>query len=135
MLTLWQDYFRRRNVMTTSNSGALGQFEEQTDVGNVHRPGSCRFDAEEQVYTIAGAGANIWLDHDDFSFVWKRMVGDFIVTTQAAFKGTGVNPHRKLGWMARASLDAGSAHVSTGIHGDGLLSLQFRRKQGALRRS
>ena len=120
--------------MTTVNSAkaALGQFEEQTDVGSINHPGSCDYDAETQAYTVAGAGANIWKDHDDFHFVWKRMTGDFLVTAQAAFMGEGVNPHRKLGWMARKSLDTSSANVSTGIHGDGLLSLQFRRTQGAL---
>ena len=90
------------------------------------------FDPEQQVFTMTGAGANIWGDHDDFHFVWRRMKGDFIVTAQAAFVGPGVNPHRKLGWMARTSLDPGSPAVSTGIHGDGLVSLQFRRTQGGL---
>ena len=80
-------------------------------------------------YKLTGAGANIWGDHDDFHFVWKRMAGDFIVTTRAEFVGAGVNPHRKLGWMVRKSLDTGSPNVSTGIHGDGLLSLQFRRTE------
>ncbi len=43
--------------------------------------------------------------------------------------GAGVNPHRKLGWMARASLETSSPQACTGIHGDGLVSLQFRRTQ------
>ncbi len=111
------------------NNNALGQFEGQTDVGLVNQAGSCEYDGEQ--YSIAGAGANIWGSRDDFHFVWKRMTGNFIVTMRAAFVGAGVNPHRKLGWMARASLNAGSANVSTGIHGDGLLSLQFRRAEGS----
>ena len=117
-------------MTSSSNKNTLGQFDSQTDVGVVKRPGSCAFDAEQQSYTITGAGANIWGDRDAFHFVWKPMSGNFIVTTQAALIGAGVNPHRKLGWMARTSLEAGSPHVSTGIHGDGLLSLQFRRTQG-----
>jgi Tol biopolymer transport system component len=32
--------------------------------------------------------------------------------------------------MARSSLDTSSPHICTGVHGDGLLSLQFRRTQG-----
>ncbi len=119
-------------MTTLSPKGGLGQFEEQTDVGSVHRSGSCIYDAEAQTYTIAGAGANIWKESDAFHLVWKRMTGNFIVTAQAAFKGEGVNPHRKLGWMVRETLEADSPHVSTGIHSDGLLSLQFRRKQGDL---
>ncbi|MFT5089754.1 MAG: TolB protein [Candidatus Latescibacterota bacterium] len=108
----------------------LGQFEGQTDIGSVNHPGSCQYDAQQQTYSIAGAGANIWADRDDFHFAWKRMRGDFIVTMRAAFTGAGSNAHRKLGWMARTNLDTDSPNVSTGIHGDGLLSLQFRRSQG-----
>jgi TolB protein len=108
----------------------LAQFEDETDVGTVHRPGSCEYQPISGVYIIAGSGANIWGEQDAFHFVWKRMQGNFIVTVRATFFDAGVNPHRKLGWMARTSLDAGSSHVSTGIHGDGLLSLQFRRTRG-----
>ena len=92
----------------------------------MHIAGSYAYDSEQQRYVVAGAGANIWADHDDFHFVWRRMRGDFFVTVRAEFIGAGVNPHRKLGWMARASLETGSAQISTGIHGDGLTSLQFR---------
>ena len=114
--------------MTSSfNNRVLGQFENQTDVGTVTPPGSCEYDAEHQVYNVTSAGANIWGDHDDFHFVWKRMTSDFIVTARAEFVGAGVNPHRKLGWMVRTSLDTNSPNVSTGVHGDGLLTLQFRR--------
>ena len=112
------------------DSNAIGQFASQADVGTVRPPGTCVYDAVQQSYTIAAAGQNIWGDHDDFHFVWKRMAGDFIVTTQAALLGEGVNPHRKLGWMVRASLDTSSPNVCTGIHGDGLLTLQFRQTQG-----
>jgi TolB protein len=109
---------------------ALDPFEDHSDIGSVHFPGSCEYDPDQQVYTIAGAGANIWGDHDDFHFVWRRLSGNFILTMQAQFIGTGVNPHRKLGWMARTSLHTSSPQISTGIHGDGLVSLQFRRTQG-----
>ncbi len=111
----------------------FGQFERQTDVGKVQKSGSCVYDAKEQSYLIKGSGQNIWGNHDDFHFVWRRFKGDFIVTMRASFLGEGKNLHRKLGWMARTSLDTASAHICTGIHGgDGLLSLQFRRNQGAM---
>src|SRR5689334_18090859 len=107
-----------------------GLFAQQTDVGTVRHAGACVYDAGSQTYTISGAGANIWQDHDDFHYVWRRMTGNFIVTMQAQFLGEGVELHRKLGWMVRTSLDTHSANVSTGIHGDGLNSLQFRRTTG-----
>jgi TolB protein len=111
---------------------SLGIFERQNDIGNVNKPGSAAYDAEKQEYTINGSGANMWADHDEFYFVWKRMKGDFILTTRAQFIGEGVEQHRKIGWMVRSSLDSDSAHVNAVVHGDGLTSLQFRRGKGAM---
>ena len=116
--------------MPLQHNNTLGQFEGQTDVGAIHHQGACEYAIEQQIYNITGAGANIWGEQDAFHFVWKRMRGNFIVTMRAALLGEGINPHRKFGWMARTSLEPGSAHASTGIHGDGLLSLQFRRSKG-----
>lgn len=110
---------------------ALGNFHGQTDVGQVSQAGSCHYDQAQQAYAIRGSGTNIWGDHDDFHFVWRRISGDFILTARACFVGDGVEPHRKLGWMVRSSLATDSPHAATGIHGDGLLSLQFRRTPGA----
>ena len=58
------------------------------------------------------------------------MKGDFILRTNAAFIGKGVEEHRKWGWMIRASLDSSCAHANAVVHGDGLTSLQFRKATG-----
>lgn len=110
----------------------LGIFERQDDIGKPDKPGSATYDAANQEYTIQGAGANMWVDRDEFHFVWKRMRGDFILTTRAQFIGAGVEAHRKIGWVVRSSLDADSAHVNAAVHGDGLTSLQFRRARGGI---
>ncbi|MDZ4720562.1 MAG: hypothetical protein SH847_19080 [Roseiflexaceae bacterium] len=110
----------------------LGLFEQQADVGTVRHAGSCRYDTEQQAYTIAGAGTNMWLDHDQLHFVWKQLTGNFIVQARASFVGAGTDAHRKLGWSIRASLDTNAAHVSAVVHGDGLTSLQFRRTSAAM---
>src|SRR5471032_2376369 len=89
----------------------LGIFEGQTDVGKVSRPGSTSYDAATQRYTIAGSGANMWMENDDFHFVWKRMTGDFILTARAQLLGNGVDLHRKIGWTVRSSLDRSSPQV------------------------
>lgn len=115
---------------TTVPDPTLGLFVGQTAVGRVQQPGSCRYDPDHQSYTITGSGANIWGTHDDFHYVWRRLRGNFIVTMQAAFTGPNLHPHRKIGWMVRSSLDTDAPNVSTGIHGDGLTSLQFRRIAG-----
>lgn len=111
--------------------GPLGEFTDQTDVGTLHHEGACTYDPDQQIYTITAAGANIWGDHDDFTYVYRRLASNFIVTAQVNFVGAGVELHRKLGWMARATLDPDSPHITTAIHGDGLTSLQYRQQPGA----
>jgi Tol biopolymer transport system component/regulation of enolase protein 1 (concanavalin A-like superfamily) len=108
----------------------LGLFENHSDIGTVRKPGSLSYDAEKQEYVIEGSGNNMWADHDEFHFVWKRMKGNFILTTKAQFIGKGVEEHRKIGWIVRSNLDSDSPHVNAAVHGDGLTSLQFRRTRG-----
>src|SRR5258707_9832410 len=109
----------------------LGIFEEHGDVGKDVMPGSAVFIPATGQYVISGAGYNVWADHDEFQYAWKKMKGDFILYTRAEFLGNWVNYHRKVGWMIRKSLDGNSAHVNAVEHGDGLTSLQFRRTAGA----
>lgn len=108
----------------------LGQFDNQIDIGRVDKPGSTSYDADKQEYTVEGSGTNMWLDHDEFHFVWKRMSGDFILRARAGFTSKGVDAHRKIGWIVRSSLDPKSPHANAAVHGDGLTSLQFRRTAG-----
>ena len=110
----------------------VGIFDRHNDIGKVSKAGSATYDAEKQEYTILGSGANMWLDHDEFHYVWKRIKGNFILTTRLQFIGQGVEEHRKIGWMVRSNLDSDSAHVNAAVHGDGLTSLQYRRNKGGL---
>ena len=72
----------------------LGVFEGHTDVGEKVKPGSAVFIPATGQYVISGAGYNIWGDHDEFQFVWKKMKGDFILHTRAEFVGAnGVDDH------------------------------------------
>jgi TolB protein len=109
----------------------LGMFEGHGDIGTGAKPGAATFIPATNQYVISGAGYNVWLDHDEFQYVWKKMTGDFILYARAEFLGAWVDYHRKVGWMVRKSLDGNSAHVNAVEHGDGLTSLQFRRTAGA----
>lgn len=109
----------------------VGLFENHCDVGQGVKPGSATFIAATGQYVISGAGYNVWADHDEFQYVWKKIKGDFIVSARAEFLGSWVGYHRKVGWMVRKSLEGNSPHVNAVEHGDGLTSLQFRRSQGA----
>ena len=123
-------------VLATSSSvmaqkQSLGLFDGHGDIGAVLKSGSARYDPKTRQFELAGSGYNVWFDHDEFHFMWKRMTGDFILYTRAAFIGKGVDPHRKVGWMVRSSLDGNAPHINAVEHGDGLTSLQFRRTAGA----
>ncbi|HVZ97628.1 MAG TPA: hypothetical protein VG847_12180 [Chitinophagaceae bacterium] len=109
----------------------VGIFEGHGDIGTNVKPGSATYIPQTNQYVISGAGYNIWADHDEFQFVWKKLKGDFILYARAEFLGNWVNYHRKVGWMVRKTLDGSSPHVNAVEHGDGLTSLQFRRTAGA----
>ena len=119
------------STIVFSQQATLGTFTDQTDVGNPVRNGRATYDAAKQEYTIEGAGTNMWANRDEFHLVWRRLKGNFILTTNAAFAGKGVELHRKLGWIVRTSLAADSPHAVAVVHGDGLTSLQFRKTKGA----
>ncbi|PYO91251.1 MAG: hypothetical protein DMD58_05100 [Gemmatimonadetes bacterium] len=106
--------------------GPVGIFTAQSDVGRA--TGSASYDPRQQTYLVAGSGQNMWDSRDDFHFVWKRISGNFILSTRARFIGAGGEEHRKIGWTIRSSLDPRSAHVTAALHGNGLMSLQFRRQ-------
>ncbi|WP_404424800.1 TolB family protein [Nibricoccus sp. IMCC34717] len=108
----------------------LGPFTEHSDVGVVGLPGSASFDVETQSFTVEGSGATMWFGHDAFHFVHTRAKGDFILQALTEFVGDGVDPHRKVGLLIRKSLAPDSPHVNACRHGDGLMSLQFRRTAG-----
>ncbi|WP_461146336.1 TolB family protein [Spirosoma pulveris] len=117
--------------MAMAQNQSLGVFDGHGDIGAVLKPGSASYNPKTHEYELSGSGYNVWFDHDEFHFMWKRMKGDFILYTRAALVGKGVDPHRKVGWMVRTSLDGKSAHINAVEHGDGLTSLQFRRTAGA----
>lgn len=112
----------------------IGIFTSATDVGNPAKKGSSSYDASEQVYSLKGGGYNIWFNRDEFHFLNTPIKGDFILTANFEFVGKGVDPHRKVGWMVRESLDEQAAHISATLHGDGLTVLQWRALRGAYMR-
>jgi Tol biopolymer transport system component len=110
----------------------VGVFDEHADVGAVAIPGGTAFDKDSQEYLVSSSGTNMWGDHDEYQFAWRRVKGDFLIQATAEFLGAGSDPHRKMGLIVRASLDPRSPHVNACKHGNGLAALQFRRSEGAL---
>ncbi len=114
-----------------SQSANLGIFDGHGDIGKDVKPGSAVYNPKTHEYEMSGSGYNVWFDHDEFHYLWKKMKGDFILYTRARFVGKGVDPHRKVGWMVRQSLEGNSPHINAVVHGDGLTSLQYRKTAGA----
>ena len=110
---------------------AVGVFTGSQDIGAGVKAGAATYLPATQQYVLSGAGQNIWGNHDEFRYAYQKIKGDFLVSARAEFVGReGVDPHRKIGWMARQSLEPNSPHVSAVTHGDGLISLQFRKTAG-----
>jgi TolB protein len=113
-----------------SQKPSFGIFKGSSDIGNPKLAGSAIYNSETREYVIKGAGYNIWFDRDEFHYLWRKIKGDFILKARIEFVGQGVEAHRKIGWMVRNDLSAGSLHVSAVVHGDGLTSLQYRDTAG-----
>ena len=109
---------------------AIGIFENHTDIGPVIYKGSANYDNASKVYNLMGSGENIWFKKDELHFAYKRIKGDFILSTQPTLVGKGTDLHRKSGWMVRASTDTSAAMVCLTVHGDGLTAFQYRKKNG-----
>ncbi len=111
-------------------SAGLGAFEGETGVGDVKLTGATVFDAGRGEYRLTGAGFNIWGTADAFHFAWRKARGDLDLSAAVRFVGEGRNAHRKAGLMVRASLAADAPYVHAVVHGDGLVSLQYREAAG-----
>jgi len=108
----------------------LGIFTGSIDVGDPLVPGSARYEQGE--YRVTGSGTNMWFGSDEFQFVWTQVNGDIRLSAHAAFLGDGADEHRKACLVVRASLDADSPYADIALHGDGLISLQYRTEPGSL---
>ncbi|CAN5577458.1 hypothetical protein BH10PLA2_BH10PLA2_08240 [soil metagenome] len=115
----------------SSSKSADGVFENHRDIGVLSPPGTLRFDATTQSYTVSGSGENMWSTQDAFQFAWKSITVDCAISADIKFLSTTGDPHRKACLMIRQGLDADAAYVDVVLHGDGLTSLQFRETKGA----
>ena len=51
------------------------------------------------VYDCRSGNEHVVLGAINFTFVWKKMKGDFLLRTRVSFIGEGAVNHRKIGWM------------------------------------
>lgn len=105
-------------------------FQFATDVGRPALSGSYRYVEKEDCWILKGAGYNIWNNRDEFFFLSHLVHGDCMISSHIVFSGEGMEPHRKAGLMFRGSLEEDAPYADVALHGDGLLSLQYRTEKG-----
>jgi len=97
------------------------------DVGSTGLAGSTTFAAG--VFTVKGAGGDVWGAADGFQFAYQSLNGDGqIVARVAAVQNT--NSNAKAGLMFRGSLTAGSAHVILDVEPNGNIEFMTRSTNG-----
>ncbi|MEO7530217.1 MAG: biopolymer transporter TolR [Sediminibacterium sp.] len=108
----------------------IGVFDHQEDIGDPKLKGSGTYNKNDQSYTFASAGKNMWTNADQFHFAWKKIKGDFIIKATVRFIGKGTDPHRKIGIIARDKLTGNLRYADACVHGESLTSLQYRAGDG-----
>ena len=105
-------------------------FPEVKNVGDPKNSGKLAYKSENQTYEISGSGTNIWAEKDEFFFAARKVTSDFILTAKVEILTKTGDAHRKIGLMIRQSMETNSQYADIVLHSDGLLSLQYRSKQG-----
>jgi Tol biopolymer transport system component len=115
-------------LVTDITRAEVPKFTGNSDIGTVNIPGSVEY--KKNTISITGSGENIWSNKDAFHFIYNTQEGDLRLATNINWIGIGKNPHRKAGLMIREGLTADDAYVDAVIHGDGLISMQYRTVKG-----
>jgi hypothetical protein len=100
---------------------------QNQDVGSVGLAGSSSYSGG--VFTVTGAGADIWGSADAFQFAFRTMNGDdYTVARVTSMQNT--NSLAKAGVMLRSSTSAGAADVILDVKPDGVIEFMARSTQG-----
>ena len=107
--------------------GAAASTWAASDVGDVGVSGSTH--AENGIFTLQGAGADVWGTTDGFQFAWRTLHGDGAITAYVA-SFDGADPWSKAGVMIRGSLAADASHAFLLLSGANGTAFQRRQEAG-----
>ena len=114
-------------MATAGSAQALPAGWATKDVGAVGATGSAT--SVNNLFTVAGSGADVWGAADEFRFVYKTFTGDGSIVTQVDALDD-VNSWVKAGVMMRETLSAGSRHAFMLVSAGKGLAFQRRTSTG-----
>ena len=100
------------------------------DVGAVGVAGRASYDSAASIFTLNGAGADVWGTADAFHYASQPWRGDVRITARV-ISVQNVQAWTKAGVMLRESLTAGSPHASMFVSAAKGLAFQRRATAGA----
>jgi outer membrane protein assembly factor BamB len=99
------------------------------DIGAPAAPGGQSLNGS--VWTVTGAGNDIWARSDQFHFVWQPLPGGGRVQARVVSQ-QNTGPWAKSGVMLRQSTDPGSAFYAAYVTPGNGIVVQYRASQGAV---
>ena len=111
----------------TPTSNPAAAFWTQQDIGSVVLSGNASYSAG--VYSVTGAGADIWGTSDAFHYVWQNFDGDGAIIARVASQST-TDASAKAGVMIRDTLAANSAYAGVFITPSNGVVFQSRATAG-----
>jgi len=81
-------------------------------------PGSLSYDATAGIYTMTGAGSNIWGGADQFHFAPKELTGNGSITLRVDNIVPSTHGDPRIGVMIRDTLDPGAANATLFVEPD-----------------
>jgi regulation of enolase protein 1 (concanavalin A-like superfamily) len=112
-------------VTTTPPPGGLPSGWSAADVGATGATGGSTF--SNGVYSITGAGADVWGTADAFQYAYRSLTGDGTIVARVT-SIQNVNAWVKAGVMIRSSLSASSAHGFMLVAASATKGVPFQRR-------
>jgi regulation of enolase protein 1 (concanavalin A-like superfamily) len=127
--TLGTSTFSDVSVASRGRVGDLPTPWTAHSIGDVGRPGGAAYSREGNVFSIAGAGSDIWGTADAFQLVSQPIQGDVEIVTLVE-RNDNTHPFAKAGLMLREQLTPDSAHVILDVRPNGQLEFMTRKATG-----
>jgi putative flippase GtrA len=114
-----------RVIVTKSTAGPASLPAPWTsgDVGDPRLAGSAAYAAG--VFTVNGAGDDIWGDADQFQFVHRTLTGDGEIVARVTAQESGTNGWAKSGIMIKQSTAAGSPYALLAVTPEHGITFQY----------